>query len=179
MNGLDKKIKEICLKSETFEKDWENICYSYSYVLIEQSIYKNYRVDLISHLKPFEKVMYLFINKDLNMSIGKVATQSARVMSLLAMSRDNTENDLFTDSFVELKMTDQFKGNKIITVGIKEKEFEKFENMVFDTPYNVTFHKTYDSGLTEVEANSLTAMIMTPVYRKDLPKAFKRLQLLK
>lgn len=133
--------------------------------------------NLIAEFLKYEPIMYLFINKNLEMSSGKLAVQSARVSEILTFYERDSTDSLFKKSFNELEKIRDYYGNKIVSVKLSQKDFNKIASTEFNTEYKVRFYKTYDSGLTEVPEQSLTVMMCTPILKMDIPKSFKRLQL--
>lgn len=116
------------------------------------------------------KVMYIAINKDLNMSEGKIGAHTAHATFdyLLKMYYELDDEYSTWDEFAT-----EFKngGDTIIVVKASEKELLKWESEGFVS--------VRDRGCTEVEPNSLTAVNLG-IYDKDkeVPKWIQRLRLL-
>lgn len=109
-----------------------------------------------------EIVQYFVVNKDLNMSSGKIAAQVAHVATIITLHMVK-EADMFFEKWFN---TDQ---KKIILRG-KQKDLEKLVELGFDY--------IKDNGLTEIPANSLTCVGFPPRPKSELQKFVKRLQLL-
>ena len=111
------------------------------------------------------KVMYIVVNKDLNMSPGKIGAHTAHA------AFDYMYNHTID---LENKFFDDFKlyGDVICVLQASQKEMLKFEKQGYVA--------VRDMGRTEVAPNSLTA-INLGIYDKDegIPKFIQRLRLLK
>lgn len=124
------------------------------------------------------KIMYIVVNKDLNMSPGKIGAHTAHAVfdylyketteamnnSLMDAQRELIENTYEMDDFKEY-------GDTICILKASEKDMLKFENQGYIA--------VRDMGRTEVRPNSLTA-INLGIYDKDkeIPKFIQRLRLL-
>ena len=118
--------------------------------------------------KEKELVQYIIINKDLNMSPGKIAAQVGHVCTLCAMhileykEWEWEKYQIFKEWFN--------KDQKKIILEAHQKVLEKLENQ---------FYSIRDNGLTEIPSNSLTAVSLGVMTRKEAEPYVKRLQLLK
>lgn len=108
-----------------------------------------------------ELVQYYIVNKELNMSAGKLAAQVAHVATIIATMKR------FNDTF---HMWYQGNQKKIILKG-SEKELNKLIEQ--------GFYYIRDIGLTEIPENSLTVVGLPPMKRSEAQKYVKRLQLYK
>lgn len=112
-------------------------------------------------------VMYIVINKDLNMSAGKTAAQACHacteyiVNTFKENSKEKTE--LFNEWYYDCQ--------KKIVLGAHYKDMQK----LLKEP-NV--YPVYDLGLTEIEPNSLTAICLGIYDKSNIPVFIKRLRLL-
>lgn len=130
--------------------------------------------------------LYIGVNKELNMSGGKSGAQIAHavknymhnVISEPKNKRNHREyttilRDLGYEKYFEQCLYEKYriKGQKTITLGLKEKDLLKYESL--------NFISIRDNGLTEIPANSLTAVCfgITPKHLK--PKYLNRYQLYK
>ena len=117
-----------------------------------------------------KKVMYIAINKDLNMSEGKIGAHTAHATFdyLLKMYHELDDEYSTWDEF-----TTEFKegGDTIIVLKASEKDLLKWESEGYVS--------VRDRGCTEVEPNSLTAVNLG-IYDKDkeIPTWIKILTLL-
>lgn len=109
---------------------------------------------------PDELVQYYIINKDLNMSVGKVATQVAHVATDIAVYEcdDNKFYHWHKD------------GQKKIILKAKESILRELVEKGFDY---IT-----DFGLTEIPEGSLTCVGLGVMTRAEAEPYIKRLQLL-
>ncbi|WP_339304232.1 aminoacyl-tRNA hydrolase [Paenibacillus sp. FSL L8-0435] len=107
-----------------------------------------------------ELVQYFIVNKDLDMSAGKIAAQVAHVATNITLNENGTE------LWNEWHETDQ---PKIILRG-KEKELLK---LIEDGAYYIR-----DNGRTEIPKDSLTCVGFTPCHKSEMKKKLKRFQLL-
>lgn len=124
-------------------------------------------------------VMYIVVNKDLNMSPGKIGAHTAHAVD--AYYQSLIEEGLANEySYGGCDWTKQFEtpinfkknGDTICVLQASQKEMLKFEEQGYIA--------IRDFGRTEVEPNSLTA-INLGIYDKDqsVPKFIQRLRLLK
>lgn len=101
-------------------------------------------------------VMYLMVNKDLNMSPGKVAAQIGHVVEKLTT---RLVKSLYEDmELSEYQIAYQKylnSGHAKITLAVSEKEMKKFIG-------DVDAEHIIDEGRTEVPPNSLTVMGFIP-----------------
>ena len=116
------------------------------------------------------KVMYIAINKDLNMSEGKIGAHTAHAAFDYLVDLYCKSNDydcLYKDLIKEFKCN----GDTIIVVKASQNQLIKWENEGFVS--------VRDRGLTEIPENSITAVNLG-IYDKDreIPKWIQRLRLL-
>lgn len=110
--------------------------------------------------KQSEYVMYIIVNSELEMSIGKIAAQVGHVIVNYMMQNGCANSNWIDD------------GQPKIVLGADLKTME--ELLQFPDTYC-----TYDGGRTEIPPNSLTALCFAPMKRKDAPKEIRRLHLYK
>lgn len=123
------------------------------------------------------KKMYIVINKDLDMSPGKIGAHSAHaVFDYLFNNYFGITKDRFT---LEEEMIQQYSnflndfkydGDTIVLLKASEKEMLKFEQQGYTA--------VRDAGRTEVKPNSLTAINLGIYDKEDVPKFIQRLRLL-
>lgn len=112
-------------------------------------------------------VMYIVINKDLEMSTGKTAAQASHACTeyIVNTFKENSEEKkkLFDEWYYDCQ--------KKIVLGAHYKDMQKLlkEHNVFPV---------YDLGLTEIEPNSLTAICLGIHDKSNVPNFIKRLRLL-
>ena len=107
-----------------------------------------------------ELIQYIVVNKDLNMSPGKVAAQVGHVCTYCAYEEGST------DKFIEW-----YRGiQKKIILGAHEKVLKKLEK---------DFYAIHDVGCNEVEPDSLTAVSLGILPREEAKPFIKGLQLYK
>ncbi len=127
-----------------------------------------------------ELIMYFIVNKELNMSPGKIATQVAHTLTHYLNYIKNIHSvEVANKGFY--KEEDQeskdlrnyyhwYNGSqKKIILKAKQPTLEKLEE---------DYWNTRDLGLTEVEENSLTCVCLGIKTREDAKPIVKRLQLL-
>lgn len=107
-----------------------------------------------------EIVQYFVVNKELNMSPGKIAAQVAHVATNITYN----END--AGLWSEWHENNQPK----IILRAKEKDLLKLIEQ--------GWYYIRDNGRTEIPENSLTVVGCVPDYKSELHKHVKRLQLL-
>jgi peptidyl-tRNA hydrolase len=114
-----------------------------------------------------ELVQYFIVNKDLNMSIGKIAAQCSHVATIVAIKQyDSVEEDI----------SKQFKkwyydNQKKVVLQAHQKDLEKLVEK--------GFYYIRDNGLTEIQPNSLTCVSLGVMTRTEAKPYVKRLQLLR
>lgn len=110
-----------------------------------------------------ELVQYYVVNKELNMSKGKMSAQVAHGATISAVMLSEQE------TFQKWYEKDQ---KKIILQG-KEKDLHKILS-------NVTYSfMVTDNGLTEIPKGSKTVVVLPPMKKSEAQKYVKRLQLFK
>ena len=122
---------------------------------------------------PNELVQYIIVNKDLNMSPGKIAAQVGHVCTICSIEEDKPDpNDVDDDGIKKLIKFNTWysKGQKKIILEGHQNTLEKLEK---------DFYAIRDFGLTEIESNSLTAISLGVLTRAEAEPYIKRLQLLK
>lgn len=112
--------------------------------------------------KDKELIEYIIVNTDLDMSPGKIAAQVGHVCGMCAEEQGGSAK------YNAWKMFHDYK--KIILSG-HTKTLEKLEEQ--------GFFAVRDKGYTEIPENSLTAVSLGIMKRKDAKPFIKRLQLLK
>lgn len=115
-----------------------------------------------------ELVQYFVVNKELEMSVGKIAAQVAHVATLATSDILSPIGrfSVYHHSFLQWLAANQ---KKIILKG-KQKDLEKL--------IGEGFFYIRDNGLTEIPAGSLTVVGLPPMKKSDAQKYVKRLQLL-
>ncbi|WP_336763475.1 aminoacyl-tRNA hydrolase [Paenibacillus sp. USHLN196] len=107
-----------------------------------------------------ELVQYFIVNKDLNMSAGKIAAQVGHVATNITVNENGTE------------VWDEWHENnqpKIVLRG-KEKDLLK---LIEDGAYYIR-----DNGRTEIPEGSLTCVGFAPCHKSEMRDKLKRFQLL-
>ena len=127
------------------------------------------------------KVMYIVVNKDLNMSPGKLAAQVGHGVERVcgyykyiwdicnSLENEDTSKNYyeFINNFVEWRNEGQ--STKIV-LGADTKTFNKLKSKL--SSFVIT-----DAGRTEIAPNTETVICFSPM-EKDSDKDIKRLQLL-
>lgn len=108
-----------------------------------------------------EVVLYFVVNKELNLSVGKLSSQIARVSSNIT---SKYRNEASFKKWVEGSQT-------VIVLQAKEKTLKKLIELGFEY--------TIDEGRTEIAENSLTVVGLEPMSKTEALKYIKRLQLYK
>ena len=114
-----------------------------------------------------ELIMYIIINKDLKMSIGKTAAQASHSVTSYLI------NTMTSDNLFEKNRLFEWYSNcqKKIVLGAHQKVMEKLEQ-------NNEFFAIHDNGLTEIPSGSLTAICLGLHTKEEVKDITKRLQLL-
>ena len=131
-------------------------------------------------------VTYLFINKTLDMTPGKVAVQTARAGQVMLLNEMHEADTLLLDSLSELTQDEFMHGNKTITLKANANQMQRLltgdTNMAIqalstETHTPIRLYPVYDVGQTEVPTNSLTVIAMTPVPLSIIKPITKKYQL--
>lgn len=131
-------------------------------------------------------ITYLFVNKNLDMSHGKIGVQTARAAQVMLLNEMQHEDTLLLKSLDELFQDSFMHGNKTICVRANESQMnrlmsgdlsQKLEIIAKDNGIPIRTYPVYDIGATEVEPNSLTVVAMTPVYKSLIQPVVKKFQL--
>lgn len=122
-------------------------------------------------------VMYFIVKESLNMSIGKTAAQCAHASQMLLLKYFNLQNKDLTKS--EIEQIDIFNdwlnsSFRKVVLRADDKEFEKIKLELKNKTVIVV-----DAGLTELEPGSETVIGLMPIYKSQVPKCIKKLQVLK
>lgn len=122
--------------------------------------------------KANELVMYIVVNRELEMSAGKIAAQVGHVIVKYmrkvcsAVSKEFcSDNQNLCDQWIK-------QGQIKVVLGASQPTMEKL--CLLPGVYSII-----DEGRTEVPPNSLTALCFQPMVRSDAPKEIRRLQLYK
>lgn len=117
-----------------------------------------------------KKVMYIAVNKDLNMSEGKIGAHTAHATFDYLLKMQSELQDEFI-SYSDFMTDFKDNGDTIVVLQAHEYELLKWEQEGYVS--------VRDRGLTEVEPNALTAVNLG-IYDKDgdLPYWIKLLKLL-
>lgn len=116
-----------------------------------------------------ELIQYFIVNKDLNMSTGKIAAQCSHVATIVAI-KESDWNIVGMDK-VKIFFNWYNDNQKKIVLQAHEKDLQ---NLVDEGFYYIR-----DNGLTEIPANSLTCVSLGVMTRAEAKPYVKRLQLLK
>lgn len=112
--------------------------------------------------KEKELIEYIIINKDLEMTAGKVAAQVGHVCGMCAEKESNTH---------KYQVWKDYHDFKKITLSAHTKTLLDLEKQ--------GFYAVRDKGYTEIPENSLTAVSLGIMTRKEAKLYIKRLQLFK
>lgn len=110
-----------------------------------------------------ELIQYIIVNKDLDMSAGKIAAQVGHVCTICAFN-DIDDNTFRLWFFGEQK--------KVILQAHEKDMIKLIQQHGFD-------YFIHDKGYTEVPENSLTALSLGIMTRSEAEKYVKRFQTLK
>lgn len=120
-------------------------------------------------------IMYLVVRESLNMSIGKTAAQCAHASQMLLLKYiDLKFQDKENPKLITFNQWLQSSFRKVV-LRADDKEFNKLKFEYCSDSMVVVV----DSGLTEIEAGSETVIGLFPIYKSQVPKMIKRLQVLK
>jgi peptidyl-tRNA hydrolase, PTH2 family len=114
-------------------------------------------------------VQYFVVNRELNMSKGKIAAQVAHAATLSTIELAST-NTSFQDRQADFVKWLQTGMKKIILKG-NQAELEKLEGK--------GYFSIHDSGLTEIPKGSLTVIALPPMDKWEAKELVGHLTLLK
>lgn len=114
--------------------------------------------------------MYIVLNTELNMSKGKIASQSAHAACDVVEYLVKNPNPLYYRWKKDGQAKIVLKGNT--------KQMEEMEDIFNDRSKNIWCSSIRDVGKTEVNEGSLTAVAFSPNKKKDIPEIIKKLKLL-
>lgn len=129
-------------------------------------------------------ITYLFINKNLKMSAGKIAAQSARVGQVMLLGELKHKDSVLLESLNELFENDFMSGNKTIALKANKSQLErilfgdlseKLKKISDENSVPLRTYPVFDIGATEVDVNSLTMVALTPARQsviRDFAKKF-------
>lgn len=118
-------------------------------------------------------VLYMVVRKDLGMSIGKVAAQTAHSIQYIMLRYQEIKQS--KEGYLFKQWMNEGNSRKVV-LGASDSEWAKLKEEYEDG--NDCFI-VRDAGHTEVIAGSETSMSIWPMYKDDAPKLIKRLQTLK
>jgi len=113
-----------------------------------------------------ELIQYYIINKDLNMSVGKIASQVAHVATMIALEQSKPLKLYKFAQWAEWWNL----GQKKIILKASQKKLEELVRQ--------RFYYIRDYGLNEIKAGSLTCVGLGVMTRGEAEPYIKRLQLL-
>ncbi|EDL64254.1 aminoacyl-tRNA hydrolase [Bacillus sp. SG-1] len=116
-----------------------------------------------------EVVQYFIVNKELNMSAGKIAAQTAHAatISTIDLLSDRSSFANFREDFIEWYQAGM---TKIVLRG-KQKDLEKLAEQ--------GFYSIRDSGRTEIASGSLTVVALPPMPKSQAKEKVGHLSLFK
>ena len=125
---------------------------------------------------PNPLVMYIIVREELEMTAGKLGAQIGHAAQMILLDyrdrSDHEESHQRLSSRVSL-FTDWLNTSfRKIVKAADEKEWKKVQEAV-------DYYVVRDAGLTEVEPNTETVMVLWPMRRNDTPKVVSKLQNLK
>ena len=115
-----------------------------------------------------ELIQYIIINKDLNMSSGKIAAAAAHAATtctFIYLQSGSTVIEKWASWYYDYKQ-------KKIILQAHQSFLEKYED-------NLAYFRVRDIGCNEVEPNSLTAISLGIMTREEAEPIVKRLQIYK
>lgn len=143
----------------------------------------------LKHLdEPYDPlVTYLFVNKSLDMGVGKVAVQTARASQVMLLAELEIENTNLLNSLSELTENSFMKGNRTICLKANNNQMQRLLfgdlkdeilGLAKESNEHVALYPVFDFGKTEVETNSLTVIAMSPVKQSTMTRITRKFQLL-
>lgn len=113
--------------------------------------------------------MYIVVNSDLNMSIGKTAAQVGHAVQKVMMKCWVDGDDVFW-------LWNDNSSAKIV-LGAKNFEFDNLLKKLQED--DVAFESIIDEGRTEIPKSSMTCFAIWPYNKEDVKQYFQHLKLLK
>lgn len=148
-------------------------------VLVNAGVYETINDDTL--------ITYYIVNQTLNMSKGKIGVQTARAGQVMFLNELKYDDSLLLDSLEELYEHSAMKGNKSICLKANQNQMDKILNgdieqqlakIAKDSDCPIRIYPVYDSGMTEVQENSLTVIGITPVPQSIIKPITRKFQLL-
>jgi peptidyl-tRNA hydrolase len=135
----------------------------------EQEIVIESDNDSLDKLEKYEPIMYIFVNSELKMDKGKVASQVGHVVTKIVdkIVSEQYEKNEANQPYIDWK----YKHSKLVVLSASQKELSNLAKM--DKCVVIQ-----DAGRTQVSKNSLTCIGFHPMYKKDVPSEFSRFKLL-
>lgn len=139
-------------------------------------------------MKNEKLITYLFVNKSLNMSKGKVVVQTARASQVMLLNEINESDTYLLKSLNELFENDTMVGNLTICLEANSSQMhrilngdinEKLNKLSKENSFPIRLYPVWDMGQNEVPENSLTVIAMSPVYSGIITPITKKFQLYK
>lgn len=140
-------------------------------------------------------VMYLIVRESLGMSVGKTAAQCAHASQMLQLNFNKVEKTLCEleslkesfGSWLPVEAAEWFKlqSQYVIFIEWLNSSFRKVVLKADDKEWakikteNLNHVLVVDAGLTEIPSGSETVIGLWPMYKSQVPKVIKRLQVLK
>ena len=108
-----------------------------------------------------ELVQYIVVNKDIPLSVGKIATHVAHASIIMTLAEHETEKFF--------QWYDSGNMQRKIILKAKQKDLEKLEEK---------YYSVRDRGFYETEADTLVAVSLPIMTREEAKPIVKRFQLL-
>ena len=123
-------------------------------------------------------VMYFVVNRDLNMSTGKIAAQVGHAAHILMLKYFETKQ-LKTQNASQKELVANFESwmeasfRKIVLSA----DTNKFTKLISEMGSDIVVVK--DAGLTEIAPGSLTVAGVFPLLKSNAPRIIRKMQALK
>ena len=114
--------------------------------------------------------MYIVVNRDIEMSAGKLGAQTAHSACLVVSYLEQNP----TEEYIQWKSSAFAK----IVLKAHEKEMIKMIEKYHEKSEKIFCIPVFDAGRTELQPNTLTTLAFPPMKRSDRPQLLKRLQCL-
>lgn len=132
-------------------------------------------------------VMYLIVRDSLNMSVGKIAAQVGHAVQMMQIAYqedldilDNMfDGDIPDESSTILHRVSRYNKwlNTLFTKIVLKADEKEFTKVQKELAHNIVL--VTDAGFTEVKPQTDTVIGVFPMYKSEVPKIIKRMQLLK
>jgi peptidyl-tRNA hydrolase, PTH2 family len=120
--------------------------------------------------------MYIVVNKNLNMSSGKIGSQCSH-SSCMVVDTIYEDKNINVETIKNYKLWKNGSYTKIV-LQANEQDMKNLISEYSNKTSKIWCEYVIDEGRTEIEQGSLTTIAFCPMTKNDIPAKIKRLRLL-